>query len=172
MSSVVVVTGSAGLIGSESVRHFAGLGMDVVGIDNDMRGYFFGSDGSTKWNLDRLRSEVGDRYTHHDLDIRDRDGLAALFQKLGRNVALVIHAAAQPSHDLAAKRPFDDFDLDNAVCFRRRLYLGPANDNRYGPLLAQDAGNIPNVVEVEGEPFKEVWPKQRRSIARFHQVGS
>jgi CDP-paratose 2-epimerase len=114
MSSVVVVTGSAGLIGSESVRHFAGLGMDVVGIDNDMRGYFFGSDGSTKWNLDRLKKEVGDRYTHHDLDIRDRDGLAALFQRLGRNIGLVIHAAAQPSHDWAAREPFTDFDV-NAV---------------------------------------------------------
>src|SRR3954463_10464928 len=89
MSSVVVVTGSAGLIGSESVRHFAGLGMDVVGIDNDMRGYFFGADGSTKWNLDRLKKEVGDRYTHIDIDIRDREKLAALFAKLGRNVGLV-----------------------------------------------------------------------------------
>ena len=76
MSNVVVVTGSAGLIGSESVRHFAGLGMDVVGIDNDMRSYFFGKDGSTRWNLDRLTKEVGDRYTHHEIDIRDRDGLA------------------------------------------------------------------------------------------------
>jgi CDP-paratose 2-epimerase len=114
MSSVVVVTGSAGLIGSESVRHFAGLGMDVVGIDNDMRGYFFGSDGSTKWNLERLKKEVGDRYTHHDIDIRDRAALLALFAKLGRNVGLVIHCAAQPSHDWAAREPFTDFDV-NAV---------------------------------------------------------
>jgi CDP-paratose 2-epimerase len=114
MSSVVVVTGSAGLIGSESVRHFAGLGMDVVGIDNDMRGYFFGADGSTKWNLERLKKEVGDRYTHHDIDIRDRDGLDRLFGRLGRSVGLVIHAAAQPSHDWAAREPFTDFDV-NAV---------------------------------------------------------
>jgi CDP-paratose 2-epimerase len=114
MSSVVVVTGSAGLIGSESVRHFAGLGMDVVGIDNDMRGYFFGADGSTKWNLDRLQKEVGDRYTHHDIDIRDRDGLSRLFTRLGRDIGLVIHAAAQPSHDWAAREPFTDFDV-NAV---------------------------------------------------------
>ncbi|WP_127501783.1 NAD-dependent epimerase/dehydratase family protein [Actinoplanes solisilvae] len=114
MSSVVVVTGSAGLIGSESVRHFAGLGMDVVGVDNDMRSYFFGKDGSTKWNLSRLTDEVGARYTHHELDIRDRDGLAALFAKYGSNIGLVIHAAAQPSHDWAAKEPFTDFDV-NAV---------------------------------------------------------
>jgi CDP-paratose 2-epimerase len=112
MSSVVVVTGSAGLIGSESVRHFAGLGMDVVGIDNDMRGYFFGADGSTRWNLDRLRTEVGARYTHHEIDIRDRDALLALFAKLGRNVGLVIHAAAQPSHDWAALDPHTDFTVN------------------------------------------------------------
>ena len=114
MSSVVVVTGSAGLIGSESVRHFAGLGMDVVGIDNDMRGYFFGADGSTRWNLDRLTSAVGDRYRHHDIDIRDRAALGKLFADLGRDVALVIHCAAQPSHDWAAREPFTDFDV-NAV---------------------------------------------------------
>jgi CDP-paratose 2-epimerase len=114
MSSVVVITGSAGLIGSEAVRHFAGLGMDVVGVDNDMRGYFFGADGSTQWNLQRLTKEVGDRYTHHSLDIRDRDGLDQLFAKLGNNVGLVIHAAAQPSHDWAAREPFTDFDV-NAV---------------------------------------------------------
>jgi CDP-paratose 2-epimerase len=112
--SVVVVTGSAGLIGSESVRHFAGLGMDVVGVDNDMRGYFFGKDGSTKWNLDRLTKEVGERYTHHNIDIRDREGLNKLFAGLGRNVGLVIHCAAQPSHVWAAREPFTDFDV-NAV---------------------------------------------------------
>lgn len=114
MSSVVVITGSAGLIGSEAVRHFTGLGMDVVGIDNDMRGYFFGADGSTQWNLQRLVKEVGDRYTHHSIDIRDRDGLDRLFAELGANIGLVIHAAAQPSHDWAAREPFTDFDV-NAV---------------------------------------------------------
>ena len=114
MSSVVVITGSAGLIGSEAVRHFAALGMDVVGVDNDMRGYFFGADGSTQWNLQKLVKEVGSRYTHHNLDIRDRDGLDKLFTDLGSNVGLVIHAAAQPSHDWAAREPFTDFDV-NAV---------------------------------------------------------
>ncbi|SDT78666.1 NAD-dependent epimerase/dehydratase family protein [Actinoplanes derwentensis] len=114
MSSVVVITGSAGLIGSEAVRHFAALGMDVVGVDNDMRGYFFGADGSTKWNLQRMVKEVGDRYTHHSIDIRDRDGLDKLFTELGSNIGLVIHAAAQPSHDWAAREPFTDFDV-NAV---------------------------------------------------------
>ncbi|BCY14048.1 NAD-dependent epimerase/dehydratase family protein [Actinoplanes sp. L3-i22] len=114
MGSVVVITGSAGLIGSESVRHFAALGMDVVGVDNDMRGYFFGADGSTKWNLDRLTKDIGAKYTHYSLDIRDREGLGKLFAEYGKNIGLVIHAAAQPSHDWAAREPFTDFDV-NAV---------------------------------------------------------
>ncbi|MFI1992159.1 NAD-dependent epimerase/dehydratase family protein [Actinoplanes sp. NPDC020271] len=114
MGSVVVITGSAGLIGSESVRHFAALGMDVVGVDNDMRGYFFGADGSTKWNLDRLTKDLGAKYTHYSLDIRDREGLGRLFAEYGKNIGLVIHAAAQPSHDWAAREPFTDFDV-NAV---------------------------------------------------------
>ncbi|MBX6355649.1 MAG: NAD-dependent epimerase/dehydratase family protein [Micromonosporaceae bacterium] len=112
--SVALVTGSAGLIGSEAARHFAGLGLDVVGIDNDMRRYYFGEDGSTAWSLLRLTSELGDAYTHFDVDIRDRDGLAAIFKKYGRDIALVIHTAAQPSHDWAVKEPFTDFDV-NAV---------------------------------------------------------
>ena len=82
--TVALVTGSGGLIGSEAVRHFAGLGLDVVGIDNDMRRYFFGEDGSTAWSLQRLTSELGDAYTHYDVDIRDRDGLAADLQEVRR----------------------------------------------------------------------------------------
>jgi len=112
--SVALVTGSAGLIGSEAVRHFAGLGLDVVGIDNDMRRYFFGADGSTAWSVLRLTSELGDAYTHLDVDIRDRDGLAKVFEKYGRDISVVIHTAGQPSHDWAAKEPFTDFDV-NAV---------------------------------------------------------
>ncbi len=112
--SVALVTGSAGLIGSEAVRHFARLGLDVVGIDNDMRQYFFGPDGSTAWSVLRLTNELGDGYTHFDVDIRDREGLAQVFKKYGSDLAVVIHAAAQPSHDWAAKEPFTDFDV-NAV---------------------------------------------------------
>jgi CDP-paratose 2-epimerase len=112
--SVAVVSGSAGLIGSEAARHFAGLGLHVVGIDNDMRRYFFGPDGSTAWSLRRLTGELGSAYTHVDVDIRDRDGLARVFATYGRDVAVVIHSAAQPSHDWAAKEPYTDFDV-NAV---------------------------------------------------------
>src|SRR5690606_25397242 len=112
--SVALVTGSAGLIGSEAARHFAGLGLDVVGVDNDLRRYFFGEDGSTGWSLRRLVRDLGGSYTHFDTDIRDRDGLEQIFKKYGSDIAVVIHTAAQPSHDWAAKEPFTDFDV-NAV---------------------------------------------------------
>src|SRR5947207_11873258 len=88
--SVVLVTGSAGLIGSEAVRHFAGLGLDVVGIDNDMRAQFFGPEASTAWNVLRLTSELSEAYTHYDIDIRDRDALAEIFRKYGRAISVVI----------------------------------------------------------------------------------
>jgi CDP-paratose 2-epimerase len=112
--SVALITGSAGLIGSEAVRHFADLGLDVVGIDNDMRAEFFGPEASTAWNVLRLTSEIGDAYTHHDTDIRDRDALAGIFRKYGKDIAVVIHTAAQPSHDWAVRDPYTDFDV-NAV---------------------------------------------------------
>ncbi len=112
--SVALVTGSAGLIGSEAARHFAHLGLDVVGIDNDMRRYFFGDDGSTAWSLARLTSDLGSRYTHYYVDIRDRDQLGKIFRRYGKAISVVIHTAAQPSHDWAVKEPFTDFDV-NAV---------------------------------------------------------
>src|SRR5690606_16832065 len=113
--SVALVTGSAGLIGSEAARHFAGLGLDVVGIDNDLRRYFFGEDGSTGWSLRRLVRDLGSAYTHFDTDIRDRDGLEQIFKKYGSDIAVVIHTAAQPSHDWAAKEPYTDFDVNADV---------------------------------------------------------
>lgn len=112
--SVALVTGSAGLIGSESVRHFARLGLDVVGIDNDMRSHFFGPEASTAWNVERLSRDLGNAYAHHSVDIRDRDALTSVFRKYGKDIAVVIHTAAQPSHDWAARDPLLDFDI-NAV---------------------------------------------------------
>jgi CDP-paratose 2-epimerase len=110
--SVAVITGSSGLIGSESARHFAGLGLEVVGIDNDMRSHYFGSEASTAWNCARLQEELGAAYRHHELDIRDRDRLGRVFEYYGSAIELVIHAAAQPSHDWAARNPFVDFDVN------------------------------------------------------------
>jgi CDP-paratose 2-epimerase len=109
--SVVIITGSAGLIGSEAVRYFAGLGMTVVGIDNDMRARFFGAEASTSWNLEKLRGDVA-AYRHHDLDIRDQSAMEELFQQYGDAIELVIHAAAQPSHDWAAREPHTDFTVN------------------------------------------------------------
>ncbi|NHC34878.1 NAD-dependent epimerase/dehydratase family protein [Scytonema millei] len=109
--SVAIVTGSAGLIGSEAVRFFSALGMHVVGIDNDMRSFFFGEEASTKWNLRRLQSQIKE-YTHYDVDIRDSDRLDAIFQYYKQDIALVIHTAAQPSHDWAARDPFSDFSVN------------------------------------------------------------
>lgn len=105
----VLVTGSSGLIGSEAVVFFDRLGCRVTGVDNNMRREFFGPRGDTSWNRKRLESTCS-HFTHQPLDIRDRAAVEALFK--ANNFALVIHAAAQPSHDLAAARPFDDFDVN------------------------------------------------------------
>ncbi|HVS37366.1 MAG TPA: NAD-dependent epimerase/dehydratase family protein [Gemmataceae bacterium] len=112
--SVAVVTGSAGLIGSEASRHFAEVGLDVVGVDNDMRRRFFGDEASTRRQRRRLKRELGERYRHLNADIRDADRMDRLFRRFGKDVALVIHTAAQPSHDWAASDPQTDFGV-NAV---------------------------------------------------------
>jgi CDP-paratose 2-epimerase len=109
--SVAIITGSAGLVGSEAVRYFANLGLDIVGVDNDMRAYFFGPEASTAWNRQRLTNEVP-RYTHIVLDIRNESDVNRLFTRYGRDIALIIHAAAQPSHDWAAREPLVDFDVN------------------------------------------------------------
>jgi len=105
----VLVTGSSGLIGSEAVAFFDRLGFPVLGLDNNMRAQFFGPKGDTNWNRQRLESTCK-RFTHLALDIRDRQAVLDLFQR--EPIDLVIHAAAQPSHDLAAKMPFEDFDVN------------------------------------------------------------
>src|SRR3989338_8815201 len=108
----LLVTGSAGLVGSEAVEFFATKFDRVIGIDNDFRKSFFGEDASTDWNRKRL--EKIKNYTHEVLDIRDKDALETIFKKNGTSVSLVIQAAAQPSHHWAAKDPLMDFGV-NAV---------------------------------------------------------
>ncbi len=112
--SVAIITGAAGLIGSEAARHFAGLGFDVVGIDNDMRAYFFGPESSTRPMRERIENELGGAYRHRDLDIRDAEGLEGLFSQHAGRIGVVLHTAAQPSHDWAAREPATDFGV-NAV---------------------------------------------------------
>jgi CDP-paratose 2-epimerase len=108
----VLVTGSAGLIGSESVRFFCDRGFTVVGIDNNMRQTFFGKDASTEWNRDRLLQDYGDQYIHHNADIREHDAISKIFQTYGEDISLIIHTAAQPSHDWAASDPYTDFTVN------------------------------------------------------------
>lgn len=105
----LLVTGSSGLIGSEVVDYFSKLGWQVHGIDNNMRAEFFGPEGDTRWNQRRLLA-THPEFHHHELDIRDRSQVLACLESLRPD--LVVHAAAQPSHDLAASRPFDDFDVN------------------------------------------------------------
>jgi CDP-paratose 2-epimerase len=109
---IAIVTGSAGLVGSESSAHFARAGYDVVGIENDMRAQFFGPEASTAPTTRRLERELGDAFRSLDLDIRDADGVDALFARHGRAIELVIHTAAQPSHDWAASSPQVDFAVN------------------------------------------------------------
>ena len=105
----VLVTGSSGLIGSEAVAFFDHRGWEVHGIDNNMRRDFFGPDGDTTWNLERLRG-ITKRFTHHALDIRDRAAMDDAVRRV--RPMLLIHCASQPSHDLAKDRPFDDFEVN------------------------------------------------------------
>jgi CDP-paratose 2-epimerase len=107
----LLVTGSSGLIGSEVCLHFASLGWEIHGVDNNQRAVFFGSQGDTRWNQQRLQTVIKG-FVHHEVDIRDRQGVLNLIDSLRPDA--IVHTAAQPSHDLAAKIPFDDFDT-NAV---------------------------------------------------------
>ena len=105
----LLVTGSSGLIGSEVVDYFCRLGWEVHGVDNNMRADFFGPGGDTRWNQRRLH-DLHVNFHHHELDIRNRVEVLKCLEEL--RPAAVVHTAAQPSHDLAASRPFDDFDVN------------------------------------------------------------
>jgi CDP-paratose 2-epimerase len=147
----VVVTGSSGLIGSEATLWFDGQGHDVLGIDNNMRRDFFGEKGDTRWMLQRLRERTK-RFTHANDDIRDRATIFKLWQDY--RPELIVHCAAQPSHDLAAARPLDDFDVNavgtmNLLEATRRfapeaVFLLMSTNKVYG-----DAPNYLPLVELE-----------------------
>lgn len=109
--SVIIVTGSAGLIGSEASKFFHLQGYHVVGIDNDMRAYFFGENASTNWNKNILQESLSN-YTHYNVDIRDYTAIEKIFADYAGDIKGVIHTAAQPSHDWAAKEPFTDFGVN------------------------------------------------------------
>jgi CDP-paratose 2-epimerase len=108
---IALVTGSAGLIGSESVAFFAHKFDLVIGIDNNLRQYFFGADGNTEWNRERLTKDFSN-YKHYNVDIRNPEELENVFNEYGTDIKLIVHTAAQPSHDWAAKEPFTDFSVN------------------------------------------------------------
>jgi CDP-paratose 2-epimerase len=108
---IALITGSGGLIGSEAVSFFADKFDLVVGIDNNLRQYFFGREASTDWNRSRLSAQY-DNYRDYAVDIRNYDDLQELFEKYGTDIALIVHTAAQPSHDWAAKEPLTDFSVN------------------------------------------------------------
>lgn len=109
-SKKVLITGSAGLIGSESSKFFAELGFEVHGIDNNMRQYFFGEEASTDWSKKELKKKLKDKYFHYQVDIRDEKKIEEIFKE--HIFDLIIHTAAQPSHDWAAKEPVTDFTVN------------------------------------------------------------
>ncbi len=147
----IIVTGSSGLIGSEVVSFFASNGWDVYGIDNDMRADFFGPQGDTRWNQKRLSDRFPNFY-HHEIDIRNREKIIQFVCETSPQA--IIHAAAQPSHDLAASRPFDDFDVNalgtlNLLEANRRTnpdvpFIHMSTNKVYG-----DAPNNIKLVELE-----------------------
>jgi CDP-paratose 2-epimerase len=110
MIKKALITGSAGLIGSEAAKFFAKKDFEIHGVDNNMRAYFFGKEASTEWSKNKLIRELKDKYIHHQIDIRDNNKLEKLFKE--NKFDLIIHAAAQPSHDWAAKEPITDFTIN------------------------------------------------------------
>lgn len=105
-----LITGSAGLIGSEAAKFFADKGFEIIGIDNNMRSYFFGEEASTEWNRKKVESQLKNNYTHYNADIRDNEAIGKIFKQ--HKFDLIIHTAAQPSHDWAAREPITDFTVN------------------------------------------------------------
>src|ERR1017187_3753343 len=149
----VIITGAAGLIGSESVKRFARESFKVVGIDNDLRQWFFGKEASTLGNRQKLIESIPN-YQHHDFDIRDRQAVENLFGQLGKDITLIIHTAAQPSHDWAARDPHADFSVNATATLNlleatrqfcpEAVFIFTSTNKVYG-----DAPNYLPLVELE-----------------------
>jgi CDP-paratose 2-epimerase len=147
----LLVTGSSGLIGSEVVKYFDAIGWKIYGVDNNMRADFFGPKGDTRWNQQKLQNNCNN-FTHIELDIRNREQVLNLIEEIKPDY--IVHAAAQPSHDLAASRPFDDFDVNavgtmNLLEATRRFakeapFVHMSTNKVYG-----DAPNFLNLIERE-----------------------
>jgi len=172
---VAIITGSSGLIGSESAHFFSDKGFAVVGIDNNMREYFFGPEASTTWNRDQLKEKIPG-YKHIDDDIRDAQAMERIFSEYGKETRLIIHTAAQPSHDWAAQEPFTDFtvnangtlvllEMTRKYC-PEAAFIFTSTNKVYG-----DSPNFLDIVELEtrwelnsGHPFAEKGIDETMSI--------
>jgi CDP-paratose 2-epimerase len=151
--SIAIITGSAGLVGSEAARFLHAQGMSIAGVDNHLRGHFFGPDSSTEWNTELLRRDLPN-YRHEEIDIRDREGIDKLFARYGTAISLIVHTAGQPSHDWAARDPLTDFSVNATGTLilleaaRRRspdaVFIFTSTNKVYG-----DAPNRLPLVELE-----------------------
>lgn len=167
----ILVTGSSGLIGSEVARHFDESGWTIHGVDNNQRAVFFGPSGDTRWNQNRLQESLS-RFVHHEIDIRDREGILRLVEDIRPDA--VVHTAAQPSHDRAAAIPFDDFDtnasgtLNLLEAVRRSAKDSPfvhmSTNKVYG-----DAPNEISLVELETR-WDYADPAYARGIAETFRI--
>lgn len=178
--SIAIVTGSAGLIGSETSKHFAAKGLDVIGIDNNMRQYFFGQESSTEWMRNHLVGKLP-RYSHRAIDIRDREAIFKLFAECGADIKLVVHTAAQPSHDWAAREPFTDFGV-NALGTLTMLeatrqycpeavFIFTSTNKVYGDTPNQ-LPLVENDVRWEIDPTHTYWTGIREDMSIDHSMHS
>jgi len=161
--SIVLVTGSCGLVGSESVKFFASMGFDIIGIDNNLRFNFFGKDGDTTWVKNDLIKKYKN-YTHKNVDIRNFSALEKIFKKNKNSIKLIIHAAAQPSHDWAKKKPFVDFSI-NALGTLNLLNLTKKYSNNSSFIFLSTNkvyGDNPNLL-----PLKEL--NSRWEVSKKHK---
>jgi len=171
----IIVTGSAGLIGSETVRHFAGEGARVVGIDNDMRARFFGKEASTQRTREELISNVRG-YEHHDADIRDSNAMCDLFKTYSPNIFAVVHSASQPSHDWAARDPQTDFGVNangtlNLLEAARQFcpeapFVFLSTNKVYG----DTPNRLPSTLTIAGQNVDTFAPNYRAQHLRFSSV--
>jgi len=161
--SIVLVTGSCGLVGSESVKFFASMGFDIIGIDNNLRFNFFGKDGDTTWVKNDLIKKYKN-YTHKNVDIRNFSALEKIFRKNKNSIKLIIHSAAQPSHDWAKKKPFVDFSI-NALGTLNLLNLTKKYSNNSSFIFLSTNkvyGDNPNLL-----PLKEL--NSRWEVSKKHK---
>ncbi len=153
--SVVLITGSCGLVGSESCSFFNKKNFQIVGIDNNLRKKFFGKEGSTNWVKKKLNSEIN-KYKHYNIDIRNFNSLSKVFKKYGNNIKLIIHAAAQPSHDFAKSNPRLDFDI-NALGTLNLLTL-TEKYCKYAPFIHMSTnkvyGDNPNKISLKEKKLR------------------